>query len=249
MPVKYRSEVPPVRKSPSWSAYDQRKGIEPPSWHGTLVEDKLDGAGTYYRRNRVYDPGTGRFTQEDPIGLAGGMNLYGFANGDPVNFSDPFGLFGCKGRHDSTCSGALASAGFFDPIALLAGGIAGGIRGLGVRLFGRAAAADALAVSAGEVGFSASGVAGAVAEATGGVVGQLAKSEGSKVTLEVGRRAVVARIKSSGDFRVSIEGLGSLTREGILSSDRAATHLSGATAEEVTRLLQRAVDLLRVPRQ
>jgi uncharacterized protein RhaS with RHS repeats len=35
---------------------------------------------------------TGRFTQEDPIGLAGGMNLYGFGDGDPVNFSDPFGL-------------------------------------------------------------------------------------------------------------------------------------------------------------
>jgi len=42
-------------------------------------------------RNRHYDPLTGRFTQEDPIGLAGGLNLYGFANGDPVNFSDPFG--------------------------------------------------------------------------------------------------------------------------------------------------------------
>lgn len=28
----------------------------------------------------------------DPIGLAGGLNLYGFAGGDPVNFSDPFGL-------------------------------------------------------------------------------------------------------------------------------------------------------------
>jgi len=24
------------------------------------------------------------------------MNLYGFAGGDPVNFSDPLGLFGCK---------------------------------------------------------------------------------------------------------------------------------------------------------
>lgn len=34
----------------------------------------------------------GRLTQEDPIGLAGGLNLYGYANGDPVNFSDPFGL-------------------------------------------------------------------------------------------------------------------------------------------------------------
>ncbi|MBK7907333.1 MAG: hypothetical protein IPJ78_12360 [Gemmatimonadetes bacterium] len=28
----------------------------------------------------------------DPIGLAGGLNLYGFAGGDPVNVSDPFGL-------------------------------------------------------------------------------------------------------------------------------------------------------------
>jgi hypothetical protein len=32
------------------------------------------------------------FTQEDPIGLAGGLNLYGFAGGDPINFWDPFGL-------------------------------------------------------------------------------------------------------------------------------------------------------------
>ena len=39
------------------------------------------------------------FTQEDPIGLAGGLNLYGFAGGDPINFSDPFGL--CAQAGDS----------------------------------------------------------------------------------------------------------------------------------------------------
>jgi RHS repeat-associated protein len=62
------------------------------SWHGSIIATKRDGSGLHYMRNRVYDPGTGRFTQEDPIGLAGGLNTYGFAGGDPQNSSDPFGL-------------------------------------------------------------------------------------------------------------------------------------------------------------
>lgn len=61
-------------------------------WHGTLLSGKRDGTGTYYRRNRHYDPSTARFTQEDPIGFAGGYNLYGYAGGDPINYHDPFGL-------------------------------------------------------------------------------------------------------------------------------------------------------------
>jgi RHS repeat-associated protein len=64
----------------------------PNSWMGSLVLHSRDPSGQYYRRNRYYDPESGRFTQEDPIGLAGGLNLYGYANGDPINFSDPFGL-------------------------------------------------------------------------------------------------------------------------------------------------------------
>ncbi|MGH7719326.1 MAG: hypothetical protein ACREON_10840 [Gemmatimonadaceae bacterium] len=43
----------------------------PPSWFGSLILDQRDGSGQYYRRNRYYDPASGRFTQEDPIGLAG----------------------------------------------------------------------------------------------------------------------------------------------------------------------------------
>jgi RHS repeat-associated protein len=67
-----------------------------------VLVDKPDATGTYYRRNRSYDPNTGRFTQEDPIGLAGGLNLYGFANGDPVNATDPFGL--CPDPKDPRCT-------------------------------------------------------------------------------------------------------------------------------------------------
>lgn len=35
---------------------------------------------------------TGRWTQEDPIGVAGGVNLYQFNHNNPVMYTDPFGL-------------------------------------------------------------------------------------------------------------------------------------------------------------
>jgi RHS repeat-associated protein len=74
------------------------------------VEDRRDAAQTMHRRNRQYDPATGRFTQEDPIGLGGGLNLYGFADGDPVNYSDPFGLCGLPGAVASVAMGAALGA-------------------------------------------------------------------------------------------------------------------------------------------
>jgi RHS repeat-associated protein len=67
----------------------------PYTWFGTLAANGGGSTGMLYKRNRYFDPVSGRFTQQDPIGLAGGLNLYGFADGDPVNFSDPFGLSKC----------------------------------------------------------------------------------------------------------------------------------------------------------
>lgn len=85
---------------PTWPGFYQSmdgspEGNQPPTytvWWGNIIRGQADASGLQYMRNRYYDPKTGRFTQQDPIGLAGGLNLYGYAGGDPVNFSDPFGL-------------------------------------------------------------------------------------------------------------------------------------------------------------
>jgi len=76
----------------------------PPNWYGSLLEGQRDGSGYIYQRNRYLDANTGRFTQEDPIGLAGGLNLYGFAGGDPISYSDPFGLCPPKDTSEADCS-------------------------------------------------------------------------------------------------------------------------------------------------
>jgi RHS repeat-associated protein len=49
-------------------------------------------AGIYDYKARDYLPHLGIFAQTDPIGYAGGANLYAYVGGDPVNLVDPFGL-------------------------------------------------------------------------------------------------------------------------------------------------------------
>lgn len=47
--------------------------------------------GLYYNRFRYYDPETGSYISQDPIGLEGGSRLYSYVQ-DPTLWTDPFGL-------------------------------------------------------------------------------------------------------------------------------------------------------------
>jgi RHS repeat-associated protein len=49
-------------------------------------------SGLYYYGFRHYDPNLQRWLSGDPLGEAGGINLYGFVGNSPLNLVDPFGL-------------------------------------------------------------------------------------------------------------------------------------------------------------
>ena len=53
---------------------------------------QTDANGLLYMRARYYNPYLCRFLNPDPIGFAGGLNFYAYADGNPVSLIDPFGL-------------------------------------------------------------------------------------------------------------------------------------------------------------
>ncbi len=67
---------------------DTNPGFQPFGFAGGLYDQhtKLTRFGA-----RDYDAEIGRWTTKDPIGLNGGLNVYGYVSGDPVNNIDPDG--------------------------------------------------------------------------------------------------------------------------------------------------------------
>jgi RHS repeat-associated protein len=63
-----------------------------------------DGTGLYYYRTRYYSSGLDQFISEDPIGFAGGPNVYSYTDQDPINLTDPFGLAPSVGECLAKCA-------------------------------------------------------------------------------------------------------------------------------------------------
>lgn len=69
---------------------------------GSAITMNLRFAGQYFdgesglHQNyfRDYRPGTGRYVQRDPIGLAGGINTFSYVENNPLGMIDPSGLRG-----------------------------------------------------------------------------------------------------------------------------------------------------------
>jgi RHS repeat-associated protein len=78
----------------------------------TYTGRETDGLGIDYYRARYYNPTTGRFLSEDPIGLAGGINEYAYVGDDPTDWIDPFGLD--KKDPWNPCSTKAVLSGLFD---------------------------------------------------------------------------------------------------------------------------------------
>jgi RHS repeat-associated protein len=147
---------------------DKQEAISQPftfvGQHGVMTEPN----GFYYMRARYYDPHTGRFISQDPLGFDGGdVNLYIYAANNPIVYLDPNGQWVTTaiGAASGGLSGLMTGIQNGNVWAGIAGGVAGALAGGAIGTFAGPLAARLAGAAVGSV------IAGAIAGGSGGAVG------------------------------------------------------------------------------
>jgi RHS repeat-associated protein len=94
--------------------------------HGVQRVAVSDHLGPLYlTRYRLYSASLNRFLSSDPLGLAGGLNLYAYAEGDPLSYIDPLGLGAEKMWETGSYLGDVGQffLGYGDAVAGTVGGL------------------------------------------------------------------------------------------------------------------------------
>jgi RHS repeat-associated protein len=87
--------------------------------------------GLHYNYYRYYDPKIGRYLRADPIGIAGGVNLYAYVLNNPLNYIDPYGLI--SGGAGSALGNTISFiGGTIVGIGLIASPVSWGTVGVGI---------------------------------------------------------------------------------------------------------------------
>ncbi len=114
----YEAGITAIANHRVYDAYDNLSG-----WMGS-VGCAFGYTGKYsdpltrlqFNTNRWYDPATCRWMSQDPLGLAAGPNVYRYAGDNPVNYTDPSGLFVI------TTGGSAGASSGGNPISIQGGG-------------------------------------------------------------------------------------------------------------------------------
>ena len=162
--------------------------------------------GLHYNRFRYYDPGIGRYVSADPIGQAGGINVYQYAFADPMNEIDNRGLM------TNTVDAKIAAGGAMGMFlaSMFASGTGEEMGKAAVDLCEGAydAAQDAFASFGSEVSAASSSTSGSLGDVFGVNINKRSseQTEGEQATSERERNVEAARSKGIPQDRLGPSG-------------------------------------------